>query len=107
MRVLFISVSFFFTMILGALAFAFTAMNYPGTMRSLMAGAEQLRNQLSTFGISDSYMVWIDILLQGDNLVLMGFIVVARIFIAILGSIFSRSPEEEPSPLTRRAARWG
>jgi hypothetical protein len=88
---LFKGFSFFFTMILGAIAFAFTAMTYPTTMRHLMAGAEQLRNNLSTFGIPDTYMVWVDILLQGDNLVLMGFIVVARIFVALLGSLFSRS----------------
>jgi hypothetical protein len=88
--------SFFFTMILGAVAFAFTAMTYPTTMRQLMAGAEQLRNHLSSLGIPDTYMVWVDILLQGDNLVLMGFIVLARIVIAFLGSLFSRGGDGRP-----------
>ncbi len=106
-RLLFISVGFFFTMVLGAIAFAFTAMTYPGTMRQLMAGAETLRNQLSTFGISDNYMVWIDILLQGDNLVLMGFIVLARILIAIVAGLFTGSPEDAAAkPSSRRRASW-
>lgn len=95
-------------MVLGAIAFAFTAMTYPSTMRQLMAGAEHLRNQLSTVGISDSYMVWIDILLQGDNLVLMGFIMVARIVMAILGALVRGSTDDMPRAASRRGVtRWG
>jgi hypothetical protein len=100
-KFLFTGFSFFFTIVLGAFAFAFTAMTYPSTMRQLMAGAEQLRNQLSALGIPDTYMVWVDILLQGDNIVLMGFIVLARIFVALVGSLFGRSGGDGRPPVWR------
>lgn len=116
-RLLFISFTFMLTVVLGAIAFTFTALTYPGTMRQLMSGAERLRDQLSTFGLSDNYMVWVDILLQGDNLVLMGFIIVARIVMAIIGSLFNRSPRDGGSvpPAAERGGgrarsqfyRWG
>jgi hypothetical protein len=106
-RLLFITFSFILTVIIGAVAFAFTAMTYPTTMRQLMSNAEQLRNQLGTIGINDSYMVWVDILLQGDNLVLMGFIIAARIIMALLGALFSRGSYDDDGPRRSPRRRWG
>lgn len=109
-RMLFSSLSFMLTMVLGALAFAFTAYQYPTFMLSLFSSAESLRNQLSNLGVSDNYLVWINIVLQGSNLVLMGFIALARIFVAIVAALFNRrsssysAPQgqaQSPSPFTR------
>lgn len=105
-RLLIITFSFILTVIIGAVAFAFTAMTYPTTMRQLMSNAEQLRNQLGAIGIDDSYMVWVDILLQGDNLVLMGFIIAARIVFALLGALFSGSGQDD-GPRRSPRRRWG
>ena len=87
MRLLFSSFSFFATMVIGTIAFAATAINFPAIMRDLIGYAQQLPGYLSNLGISPEYMVWIDILLTGDKLVLLGFIAAARILVAILSAI--------------------
>ncbi len=89
------SFGFLLTLIAGVLAFAFTAIEFPATMRELLHAGEALRSQLSTLGIPDTYMVWIDILLGGDKLVLLGFIILARLIFGILVSIFSPFPSAD------------
>jgi hypothetical protein len=89
MRLLFTSFSFAFTLIVGALAFAATAIEFPGVMRELLGAAQTLSGYLSTLGLSDRYLVWIDILLSGDKVVLLGFVLATRIVFSILGGVFS------------------
>jgi hypothetical protein len=69
-------------------------------MRELISAAQLLPAYLSSFGLSDRYMVWIEILLSGDKLVLLGFVLAARILLAILQGVFA--PLFESSP--RRAS---
>jgi hypothetical protein len=87
MRLLFTSFSFLATMVIGAIAFAATAINFPAIMRDLIAYAQQLPGYLANLGIGPEYLVWVDILLTGDKLVLLGFILVARILVAILSAV--------------------
>jgi len=89
MRIFFSSVSFVATLIVGAFAFAFTAIQFPGIMRELIEAAQKVPGYLSGLGIPDNYMVWVDILLSGDKLVLLGFVAVTRILFAIVGGILS------------------
>lgn len=88
MRLLFTSFSFIVTLIVGAIAFAATAIEFPSIMREFIAVAQLLPAYLSSFGLSDRYMVWMDILLSGDKLVLLGFVLATRILFAILGGVF-------------------
>jgi hypothetical protein len=88
MRLLFTSFSFILTLIVGAIAFAATAIEFPSIMREFIAVAQMLPAYLSSFGLSDRYMVWIDILLSGDKLVLLGFVLATRIIFAVLGGVF-------------------
>jgi hypothetical protein len=88
MRILFSSFTFVFTLIVGAIAFAATAIEFPTLMRQLIEWAQQLPPYLSQVGLSDNYLVWTDILLSGDKLVLLGFVLVTRIIFAILGMVF-------------------
>jgi hypothetical protein len=97
MRILFSSFTFLLTIVLGAIAFAFTAIEFPGIMRELIAYAQTLPAYLSSTGLSDNYMVWVEILLSGDKLVLLGFVLAARIVIAIIGSVVSPLFESNPS----------
>jgi hypothetical protein len=97
MRILFSSFTFLLTIVLGAIAFAFTAIEFPGIMRELIAYAQTLPAYLSSAGLSDNYMVWVDILLSGDKLVLLGFVLAARIVIAIISSVVSPLFESNPS----------
>jgi hypothetical protein len=89
LRILFSSFSFVVTMVIGAIAFAATAINFPAIMRDLIAMAQQLPGYLTNLGISPEYLVWVDILLSGDKLVLLGFILVARIIVTVIAGIFA------------------
>jgi len=88
MGILFSSFTFVLTLIVGAIAFAATAIEFPTIMRQLIEWAQQLPPYLSQVGISDNYLVWTDILLSGDKLVLLGFVLVTRIVFALIGMIF-------------------
>jgi hypothetical protein len=107
MRILFSSFSFLATMVVGAIAFAFTAIEFPTIMRDLIAYAQGLPGYLSSLGVGDRYMVWMDILLTGDKLVLLGFILATRILFSIITGIVggdqpparaSFAPEKDGSP---------
>ena len=88
MRILFSSFTFVLTLIVGSIAFAATAIMYPGIMRELIASAQQLPPYLSKLGLSNTYLVWTDILLSGDKLVLLGFVLATRIVFALIGIVF-------------------
>ena len=109
MGILFSSVTFVFTLIVGALAFAATAIEFPTLMRQLIEWAQQLPPYLSQVGISDNYLVWTDILLSGDKLVLLGFVLVTRIVFALIGMIFGPLFGLGSPPAERDSAfsRWG
>ncbi len=87
MRILFTSFTFVVTLVVGALAFAFTAIEFPAIMRDLIAYAQALPGYLSSLGVSDRYLVWVDILLSGDKVVLLGFIIATRILFAMISAI--------------------
>lgn len=87
MRLLFSSFSFVATMVIGAIAFAATAINFPAIMRDLIGYAQQLPGYLTNLGLGPEYMVWVDILLTGDKLVLLGFIAAARVLVAVLTAV--------------------
>jgi hypothetical protein len=89
LRILFSSVSFVVTLIIGAIAFAATAIHFPAIMRDLIAMAQQLPGYLANLGLSNDYLVWVDILLSGDKLVLLGFVLAARILVSIVASVFA------------------
>ncbi len=86
MRVLWSSFMFIFTLIVGAIAFAATAIELPGVMRQLIEWAQQLPPYLSSLGLSNNYLVWTDIILSGDKLVLLAFVLATRLVFALIGT---------------------
>ena len=88
MRILFTSFMFVLTLIVGAVLFAATAIEFPGLMRELISLAQQLPPYLAQLGLSNTYLVWTDIILSGDKLVLLGFILVTRLIFALIGTVF-------------------
>jgi len=100
MRLFFSLSSFAFTMILALIAFTYTAIHFPSTMRDILAGAQHVRDQISLLGLPDSYMVWVDIFLQPNQIVLVGFSIAMRFAIGIIGSIFSSGtfPDDPDAP---------
>ena len=89
MRLFFSLSAFAFTMVLSLIAFTYTAIHFPTTMRDLLAGAQHVRDQISSLGLPDSYMVWVDIFLQPNQIVLIGFSIAMRLAIELIGAIFS------------------
>ncbi len=89
MRLFFSLTSFAFTMILALIAFTYTAIHFPTTMRDLLAGAKHVQEQLSSLGLPDSYMVWVDIFLQPNQIVLVGYSIAMRFVIGIIGSVLT------------------
>ncbi len=87
MRVIWSSFMFTFTLVVGAILFAATAIEFPGIMRQLIDWAQQLPPYLAQTGLSDSYLVWTDIILSGDKLVLLGFVLFTRLLFAIIGTV--------------------
>ena len=88
MRLFFSLSAFAFTMVLSLIAFTYTAIHFPTTMRDLLAGAQHVRDQISSLGLPDSYMVWVDIFLQPNQIVLIGFSIAMRLAIDLIGAIF-------------------
>jgi len=58
-------------------------------MRELLSIARQIPDHFAASGLSDEYLVWVDILLGGDKLVFIGYLVVARIVVGMLAAMFS------------------
>jgi hypothetical protein len=109
MRLLFSLSTFAFTMILSLTALIYTAFHYPRTMRDILAAAQYIRDQISSLGLPDSYMVWVDIFLQPPQLVLVGFSIAMRLAIDIVRSFFNagRSPASRDAASFSPFSRWG
>ena len=114
MRLIFSLSTFAFTMILALIAFTYTAIHFPTTMRDFLAGAAHVRDQVSLLGLPDSYMVWVDIFLQPNQIVLVGFAIAMRFAIGVIGAIFSGGafPGEPDSAASSSRSnspfsRWG
>jgi hypothetical protein len=88
MRIFFMSFTFLLTLIVAALAFVATVIEFPGVMLQLTGWANQLSPYLAKLGVSNNYLVWVDILLNGQKLVLLGYVLVTRIIFALLGIVF-------------------
>jgi hypothetical protein len=89
MRLFFSLTSFAFTMILALIAFTYTAIHFPTTMRDLLAGAKHAQDALSSLGLPDSYMVWVDIFLQPNQIVLVGYSIAMRLALSLLDYIIA------------------
>lgn len=87
MRVIWSSFVFVLTLIVGAILFAATAIELPGVMRQLIEWAQQLPPYLAETGLSESYLVWTDIVLSGDKIVLLGFVLFTRLLFALIGTV--------------------
>ena len=83
MRIIWSSFVFILTLVVGYIAFQWSALNFPNEMRSLIDWAQQLRPYLEAQGLPPGYLV----LLAGNMLVLLGFIIITRLVFALIGTI--------------------
>src|SRR5262245_46144738 len=88
MRILFSSFTFVLTLIVASIAFVATFLEFPGVMLQLTGWANQLSPVLQRAGLPNSYLVWVDVLLTGEKLVLLGYVLVTRVVFWLLGVVF-------------------
>lgn len=83
-RVLVAAGNIFFSLLLGAVALAFVAVQWPDAMVDLLNFATGVKDHLTNTGLASKYNVWIKFLIQEQQLVFMGFVIVTRILLAML-----------------------
>jgi len=83
-RVLAAAGNIFFSLLLGAIALAFVAVQWPETMESILNMASGVKEHLTNTGLAPKYNVWIKFLIGEQQLVFMGFVIVTRILLAML-----------------------
>lgn len=73
-----------FSLILGALLMAFVAIYSPETLSVLLGWARNVKSVITGTGLNPKYNIWLEILLEERQLLLMGFTVFARILLALI-----------------------
>ena len=108
--------TFIVTMLLALFAFTYTAINYPSLMRDFMTWASHVRDYVREGPLPDSYMVWVDIFLQPNQFVLVGFSIAMRVVLGIVFGLVSwifspRKPSAaataSPGATSHPFTRWG
>ena len=83
-RVLAAAGNIFFSLLLGAVALAFVAVQWPEMLEGILNVATGVKEHLTNTGLASKYNVWIKFLLGEQQLVFMGFVIVTRIILALL-----------------------
>jgi len=73
-----------FSLILGALLMAFVAIYSPETLSVLLGWARSFKSVITGTGLNPKYNIWLELLLEERQLLLMGFTVFARILLALI-----------------------
>jgi hypothetical protein len=79
----------FVSLVLGALAFGFVFIKFPGAMEQILNLAAGLKLWLTSRGVSPEYNNWIRVLLEERQLVFMGFTIVTRILMTSFATLIS------------------
>jgi hypothetical protein len=97
MHLFFSSAGFIFTVFVGVAAFVLAAIHTPTGLKQLIDMANVGLSNLLTAYVPDQYSVLIGFVFDGKNVVLMGFIIAARIILSMLITIFApASPGRDP-----------
>jgi hypothetical protein len=76
------------SLILGAVLIAVVAINSPETLSSSLRWAHSVKEVITGTSLDPKYNVWIEFLLDDRQIVFMGFVVLARILLALLALPF-------------------
>jgi len=86
-RIMLSTGNIFFSLVLGAIAFGFVFIKFPGTMSSILDIAAGFKAWLTSRGLSAEYNNWVRVLLEERQLVFMGFTIVTRVLMSVLASL--------------------
>jgi len=82
---LFLSISnVVFSLILGALLMAVVAIYSPETLSMMLGWARNFKALITSTGLDAKYNIWLELLLEERQLLLMFFTVIARIILAFV-----------------------
>ena len=73
-----------FSLILGALLMAFVAIYSPETLSTMLDWARSFKAVITGTGLDAKYNIWLQLLLEERQLLLMFFTIIARIILAVL-----------------------
>jgi hypothetical protein len=73
-----------FSLILGALLMAFVAIYSPETLSTMLDWARSFKALITSTGLDAKYNIWLQLLLEERQLLLMFFTIIARIILAII-----------------------
>ena len=88
LRVLFSIGNIVFSLILGAVLLIFVAFNSPETLSASLHWAHNVKEIITGTPLDPKYNVWLEFLLDDRQLVFMGFVVLARILLALFALPF-------------------
>lgn len=84
-RIFFATSSMFLSLVLGAIALAFTGINYPETASIMQTWAGSLKSAIvGSWGLAPKYNFWVGFFLQEQQLLFLFFTIAARILLAIV-----------------------
>jgi hypothetical protein len=86
-RIMLSTGNIFFSLVLGAIAFGFVFIKFPGAMSSILDIAAGFKTWLTSRGLSAEYNNWVRVLLEERQLVFMGFTIVTRVLMSVLASL--------------------
>ncbi len=76
--------SLFFSFVLGGIAFALVAVQYPAGMETIFDAAGWLTDSITDAGIPTQYNVWVRFLINETQLTLFGFVIATRVVLSTL-----------------------
>ena len=93
-RVIAAAANIFFSLILGALALAICAVNFPNMVDDMFVVADAIKRFFTeTVGIPVEYNIWVKFFFKEESLVFMLFVIIMRVVLALLAwgvtSLFS------------------
>ncbi|CAN1723851.1 conserved protein of unknown function [Hyphomicrobium sp. 1Nfss2.1] len=73
-----------FSLILGALLMAVVAIYSPETLSMMLGWARSFKGLITSTGLNAKYNIWLELLLEERQLLLMFFTVIARVILAVV-----------------------
>ena len=73
-----------FSLILGALLMAVVAIYSPETLSAMLGWARSFKSLITSTGLNPKYNIWLELLLEERQLLLMFFTVIARVILAVV-----------------------
>lgn len=98
-RVTSTSVTLFLAFVLALAMLVFLGLYAPHVLNWVLNGAEMVEDWLTHTGLPNQYNNWVRLFLGDEQLTFLFFTILARIIIAVVGTLFSRAlfPKEKPA----------